>query len=223
MSMESVVHIIDDDDAARDATAFLLSTAGFCVRTYPSAVSFLDQLAGLDFGCIVSDVRMPEITGLELLRRLKAQKIDWPTIMITGDGEVGLAAECIKSGAFDFIPKPYEADELLDAVGTALAPDGNARAKGNAILKERLEALSPIEKRVLAGLADGQPNSAIAFALAVGIRTVEICRANILTKTEAKTLSHLVRVMVVQQYEAVPCQPVSPSEQKRPRPTSDRG
>jgi two-component system response regulator FixJ len=97
MTREAVVHVIDDDDAARDSLAFLLDTAGFCVRTYESAVVFLGELARVEPGCIISDVRMPEITGLELLRRLRDQKIDWPVIVMTGQGDVTLAVESISS------------------------------------------------------------------------------------------------------------------------------
>lgn len=197
MTREAVVHVIDDDDAARDSLAFLLDTAGFCVRTYESAVVFLGELARVEPGCIISDVRMPEITGLELLRRLRDQKIDWPVIVMTGQGDVTLAVESIKAGALDFIEKPYHHEELLGAVRSAVMDSSDAREEEKAEVRERLAGLSPIERQVLAALTAGQPNSVIAIELAISPRTVEIHRASILTKMQAKTLSHLVRMMLL--------------------------
>lgn len=197
MTREAVVHVIDDDDAARDSLAFLLDTAGFCVRTYESAVVFLGELARVEPGCIISDVRMPEITGLELLRRLRDQKIDWPVIVMTGQGDVTLAVESIKAGALDFIEKPYHHEELLGAVRSAVMDSSDAREEEKAEVRKRLAGLSPIERQVLAALTAGQPNSAIAVELAISPRTVEVHRASILTKMQAKSLSHLVRMMML--------------------------
>ena len=197
MTREAVVHVIDDDDAARDSLAFLLDTAGFCVRTYESAVVFLGELARVEPGCIISDVRMPEITGLELLRRLRDQKIDWPVIVMTGQGDVTLAVESIKAGALDFIEKPYHHEELLGAVRSAVMDTRDAREEEKAEVRKRLAGLSPIERQVLAALTAGQPNSAIAVELAISPRTVEVHRASILTKMQAKSLSHLVRMMML--------------------------
>jgi two-component system, LuxR family, response regulator FixJ len=197
MMREAVVHVIDDDDAARDSLAFLLDTAGFCVRTYESAVVFLGELARVEPGCIISDVRMPEITGLELLRRLRDQKIDWPVIVMTGQGDVTLAVESIKAGALDFIEKPYHHEELLGAVRSAVMDSSDAREEEKAEVRGRLAGLSPIERQVLAALTVGQPNSVIAIDLAISPRTVEVLRASILTKMQAKSLSHLVRIMML--------------------------
>lgn len=197
MTREAVVHVIDDDDAARDSLAFLLDTAGFCVRTYESAVVFLGELARVEPGCIISDVRMPEITGLELLRRLRDQKIDWPVIVMTGQGDVTLAVESIKAGALDFIEKPYHHEELLGAVRSAVMDSSDAREEEKAEVRKRLAGLSPIERQVLAALTAGQPNSAIAVELAISPRMVEVHRASILTKMQAKSLSHLVRMMML--------------------------
>ena len=197
MAHELVVHVIDDDDAARNSLAFLLDTAGFRVRAYKSGVVFLGELPRLERGCIISDVRMPEITGLELLRRLRDQNIDWPMIIMTGQGDVALAVESIKSGAMDFIEKPYHHEDLLGAVRSALTDTGGARKEEMAAVKERIAGLSPLEQQVLAGLRAGQPNSAIAHELAISPRAVEIHRASILTKMQAKTLSHLVRMAML--------------------------
>jgi two-component system response regulator FixJ len=197
MASDTVVYVIDDDDAARDSLAFLLDTAGFSVRAFESAMAFLDQLARLERGCIVSDVRMPGITGIELLQRLRDRKIDWPVIVITGHGDVSLAMESIKAGAMDFIEKPYPHDELLGAVRSALVDTNNAREEERAVVRERLSALSSAERQVLAALTAGHSNQAIAVDLAISPRTVEIHRASILTKMQAKSLAHLVRMMVL--------------------------
>jgi two-component system, LuxR family, response regulator FixJ len=197
MASDALVYVIDDDDAARDSLAFLLDTAGFSVRTYEAATAFLDELARLERGCIVSDVRMPGITGIELLQRLRDRKIDWPVIVMTGHGDVSLAVEAIKSGAMDFIEKPYPHDELLGAVRSALMNANDAREGERAAVQERLSALSPAERQVLAALTAGHSNQAIALDLAISPRAVEIHRASILTKMQAKSLSHLVRMMLL--------------------------
>lgn len=197
MTRELVVHVIDDDDAARNSLAFLLDTAGFRVRAYKSAVAFLGQLARIEPGCIISDVRMPEITGLELLRRLRDENIDWPMIIMTGQGDVSLAVESIKSGAMDFIEKPYHHEELLGAVRSALTDTAGARQEEMTAVRDRMAGLSPIEQQVLAALTAGQLNSAIAQQLGISPRALEIHRASILTKMQAKSLSHLVRMALL--------------------------
>jgi two-component system, LuxR family, response regulator FixJ len=197
MTVEQVVHVVDDDDAARDSLAFLLDTAGFCTRTYESAVVFLDRLASAERGCIISDMRMPQISGLDLLLTLRARNIDWPVIVMTGQGDVSLAVESIKAGALDFIEKPYHHEDVLGAVRSAVMESPAAREEERADFRERLASLSPVEKRVLAALTEGQPNAAIAVALAIAPRTVEIHRASILTKLQARSLSHLVRMVML--------------------------
>jgi len=197
MPSDPIVHVIDDDDAARDSLAFLLETSGFPVQTYASAVAFLDQVAGAEPGCIVSDMRMPGLTGLDLLRHLRTRQVNWPVIVITGQGDVALAVESIRAGAVDFIEKPYHHEELLGAVQSALTADDDIREGEKADLRDRLATLSPAEHQVLDALTAGQANTAIAVNLAMTPRAVEIHRASILTKMQARSLSHLVRMMLL--------------------------
>ena len=195
----SMVHVIDDDSAARESLTFLLGTAEFVVKAYESARAFLDVLPSAQTGCVITDVRMPEIDGIELLRRLRSQGIALPVIVITGHGDVPLAVEAIKAGAADFIEKPYEGELLLEAVRSALSVQG-ADAKQEAErteIQRRMADLSPRERQTLDGLVAGQPNKTIAYDLGVNDRTVEICRANLMTKMQAKSLSHLVRMALI--------------------------
>ncbi len=197
MPSDPIVHVIDDDDAARDSLAFLLETSGFPVQTYVSAVAFLDQIADAEPGCIVSDMRIPGLTGLDLLRHLRTRQVNWPVIVITGQGDVALAVESIRAGAVDFIEKPYHHEELLGAVQSALTADDDIREGEKADLRDRLATLSPAEHQVLDALTAGQANTAIAVNLAMTPRAVEIHRASILTKMQARSLSHLVRMMLL--------------------------
>jgi two-component system response regulator FixJ len=199
MTSNPVVHVIDDDAAARDSLAFLLKASTFSVRTHESAAEFLDALPTAEAGCIITDVRMPGIDGLELLRRLKDRKSNWPVIVITGQADVPLALEAIKAGAIDFIEKPYRDETVLGAVRLALG--GNAgdstRDKEKAEVRERMVALSAIERQVLNGLISGQLNKTIASHLGVEPRAIDLHRASVMTKMQAKSLSHLVRMMLL--------------------------
>jgi len=194
-----VVHVIDDDEAVRQSLAFLLSTAGFAVRVHESATGFLKVLPAAQVGCIVTDVRMPEMDGLELQRRLRAGKITAPVIVITGHGDVALAVEAMKAGAADFIEKPFDDDVLIGAIRSALASrvedaKGEARA---AEVRGRLALLSSREREVLDGLVAGKPNKIIAYDLGISPRTVEVYRANLMTKMQADSLSDLVRMVLI--------------------------
>jgi two-component system, LuxR family, response regulator FixJ len=199
MQSASMVHVIDDDEAMRQSLAFLLRTAHMAVRTYESATAFLSVLPDVDSGCIVADVRMPEISGIDLLRRLKELKVGMPVIVITGHGDVQLAVEAMKIGAFDFIEKPFDDEVLLNAVRSALGrwEKGAHKEAERAKLAERLASLSNREREVLAGLVAGKPNKIIAFDLGISARTVEIYRANVMTKMEAGSLSDLVRMALL--------------------------
>ena len=192
------VHVIDDDDAARDALTFLLGADDYSVRGFGSAQAFPDAIPSLQAGCVITDVRMPDIDGLELLRRLKSSEIKWPVIVITGHGDVPLAVEAIKSGAQDFIEKPYEGAVLLEAVRVALAVHSTDVRKETerGETDERLATLTARERQVMLGLVAGQPNKMIAYDLGISARTVEIYRANVMTKMQAKSLSHLVRMVL---------------------------
>ena len=196
MSGASLVHVIDDDDAVRQSLAFLLKTARLEVQTYESAAAFLSVLPGIGAGCIITDVRMPEISGIDLLRRLKELKVGMPVIVITGHGDIQLAVEAMKIGAVDFIEKPFDDEQLLASVRTALGrwEKGARKEAERADLRDKLAALSSREREVLDRLVLGKPNKIIAFDLGISPRTVEIYRANVMTKMGAGSLSDLVRM-----------------------------
>jgi two-component system, LuxR family, response regulator FixJ len=199
MANENVVHIIDDDDDARESLAFLLSTADVEVHVYESAVAFLAALPGVTGGCVITDVRMPDIDGMELLRRLHESGLSLPVIVMTGHGDVPLAVEAMKLGAIDFLEKPFDDDALLAAVRMALDKNqlDSAQELHKAEVKERIADLSPREMQVLEGLIAGHPNKTIAFDLGISARTVEVYRANVMTKMQAHSLSELVRLALL--------------------------
>jgi len=199
MQPNSLVHVIDDDEAVRDSLEFLLRTARLQVRTYDSATAFLSSLPSAESGCIVTDVRMPEISGVDLLRRLKELKIGMPVIVITGHGDIQLAVEAMKIGAADFIEKPFDDERLLAAVRSALGrweKDSQHETELTGLL-DKLTTLSSREREVLEGLVAGKPNKIIAFDLGISPRTVEIYRANVMTKMNAGSLSELVRMALL--------------------------
>jgi two-component system response regulator FixJ len=195
-----LVHIVDDDWAIRESLTMLLESEGFQTRCFASAVSFLQALPRLEFGCVVSDIRMPGMSGLELLTRMKELNVQqMPVVMITGYADVGVAVEAMKLGAVDFFEKPCTQEELVSVVRTALACAGDAKeqeARNQAYLK-RLANLSVREHDVLAGLLEGKLNKTIAYEMGVSVRTVESHRAEIMTKTETTSLSELVRVSLL--------------------------
>lgn len=199
MAADAVVHIIDDDEAVRQSLQFLLRTTGLAARTYESAEAFLAAVPSITVGCIVTDVRMPGIGGIELLRRLSDMHVRLPVIVITGHGDVPLAVEAMKLGAVDFLEKPYEDDMLLGSVRKALdhAQHDAHRNAQRAEVEARLATLTSRERDVLNGLIAGKPNKVIAFDLAISPRTVEIYRANVMTKMAAASLSELVRMTLV--------------------------
>ena len=190
------VYVIDDDEAVRDSLQFLLGSADFEVALFESAQAFLDALGGLDFGCIVSDVRMPEIDGIELLRRLKSMQCPFPVIIMTGHGDVPMAVEAMKLGAVDFLEKPFD-DDLLVAMVDAGLKRAEPEAKQEAVTREiaeRIATLSPRERQVMDGLVAGLSNKAIAREYDISPRTIEVYRANVMTKMQAGSLSELVRL-----------------------------
>jgi two-component system response regulator FixJ len=199
MRSDAMVHVIDDDDAARDALRFMLEAAGVRVRTYESAMVFLARLTEAEPGCVITDVRMPEINGIELLERIKKADDRFPVIIITGHGDIPLAVEAMKLGAVDFFEKPYDDEAMLAAVESALSRqqnDSDRQAAASAI-RARLDSLSRRERQVLDGLIAGHPNKVIAHELQISPRTIEIYRANVMTKMEASSLSELVRMVVI--------------------------
>jgi two-component system response regulator FixJ len=199
MPSDVTVHVIDDDEAARESLEFLLRTAGITVKTHESAVDFLKDIDEIKSGCIVTDVRMPEITGIELLKKLKDLKIDVPVILVTGHGDVPLAVEAMKIGAADFLEKPFDDEVLLQAVRSACNRQGSKHKHQaeRAEIDNRLATLSNREREVLQGLVRGLANKQIAFDLGISPRTVEIYRANLMTKMHAASLSDLVRMALI--------------------------
>jgi two-component system, LuxR family, response regulator FixJ len=195
----ATIHVIDDDEAARQSLAFLLKASKLAVATYESATAFLKVAAGVTSGCIITDVRMPEISGIDLLRRLKELKITVPVIVVTGHGDVPLAVEAMKIGASDFLEKPFDDEVMLTAVRSALnRQQGDSKRQAERTEVEgRLAALSNRERDVLGGLVAGHANKRIAFDLGISPRTVEIYRANLMTKMQAASLSDLVRMALV--------------------------
>ncbi|WP_082769490.1 response regulator FixJ [Caulobacter sp. CCH9-E1] len=192
---EAVVHIIDDDAAMRDSLAFLLQVNRIPYRIFESAVAFLEDLPE-DGGCVLSDVRMPQMNGIQMVRKLKELDYRAPIIVMTGHADVPLAIEAMKAGVFDFIEKPFDEDLLLQALRAALEK-GKAQSEQDEALattRQRIAALSPRERDVLEGLVDGKANKIIAFDLGISPRTVEIYRANLMTKMQARSLSELVRM-----------------------------
>jgi len=198
-SVQGIVHVIDDDDGLRESLAFLLRTAQNEVKSFASAKAFLDALPDPSLSCVITDVRMPDMSGIDLLRRLKELKIDAPVIVITGHGDVALAVEAMKIGAVDFLEKPFDDEVLLASVASALRQhdDQAKRDSGRAEIDARLATLSPRERDVLTGLVTGRANKQIAFDLGISPRTVEIYRANLMNKMQAASLSDLVRMALV--------------------------
>lgn len=197
MMAEGMVHVIDDDEAMRDSLSYLLESADIPVRTYESAIEFLRGIAGVRAGCIVTDVRMPEMSGLDLVRRLREQGVDLPVIVMTGHADVPLAVEAMKAGALEFLEKPFEEGVLLRAIRIALrgGPPGHD-ATEKARLLAIFEGLSPREQQVLEGVIAGKLNKMIAFELGISPRTVEVYRANMMSKTGAHGLSELVQMVM---------------------------
>jgi two-component system response regulator FixJ len=199
METDVVVHVIDDDDAVRESLTFLLKAAGLAVRTYENATAFLRDDPKAKSGCIVTDVRMPDISGIDLLHRLRELHVGLPVIVITGHGDVPLAVEAMKAGALDFLEKPFDDDALLTSVNAALRHQGAdaKREADRAGIMEKLASLSNRERQVLEGLVAGHPNKTIAFDHGISPRTVEIYRANLMSKMQAGSLSELVRMALV--------------------------
>jgi two-component system, LuxR family, response regulator FixJ len=196
---QRVVHVIDDDEALRESLAFLLRTAALEVKSFDTAKAFLDILPDPGLGCVITDVRMPDMSGIELLRRLKELRIEVPVIVITGHGDIALAVEAMKIGAADFFEKPFDDDLLLASVRAALQQQEGQTKRGaeRAEIEHRISTLSPREKDVLGGLIEGRANKQIAFDLGISPRTVEIYRANVMNKMQADSLSDLVRMALL--------------------------
>jgi two-component system response regulator FixJ len=196
MSHRGKVYVIDDDEAMRDSLDFLLGSANFDVTLFESANRFLETLSSTDFGCVVSDIRMPGIDGIELLKRLKASRSAFPVLIMTGHGDVPLAVEAMKLGASDFLEKPFEDDRLVGMIDAALRQaESGARSEAVTLdIAARIESLSPRERQVMDGLIAGLSNKLIAKEYDISPRTIEVYRANVMTKMQAGSLSELVRL-----------------------------
>jgi len=198
MPVEGLVYVIDDDQAMRDSLDFLLDAAGLKARLFESAISFLEALPALGPGCIVSDVRMPNLDGLELLKRLRETNKSLPIIIMTGHGDIPLAVEAMKLGAIDFIEKPFEDDRLIGTIKAALGGAAQ-RHQGDAVtadIASRIASLSPRERQVMEGLVAGLSNKLIARDYDISPRTIEVYRANVMTKMQASSISELVRFAI---------------------------
>jgi len=196
MTANGVVHIVDDDDAVRQSLGFMLSSAGLPVRLYESASAFLAGLSAPQTGCLITDIRMPGMSGLDLLKALREKSVSMPAIVITGHGDVPLAVEAMKAGAVDFIEKPFEEEAILNAVKRALEQGSDENGDG-VVVAARLATLSERERQVLDGLVAGHPNKTIARGLGISPRTVEVYRANLMAKMQAKSLSDLIRMTIL--------------------------
>ena len=196
MAHRGKVYVIDDDDAMRDSLDFLLGAADFHVTLFESAQHFLDALPDAGFGCVVSDVRMPGIDGIEMLKRLKASRSTFPVVIMTGHGDVPLAVEAMKLGAVDFLEKPFEDDRLIGMIDIALkqAESGPQTEAVTVEIAARIASLSPRERQVMEGLIAGLSNKLIAREYDISPRTIEVYRANVMTKMQAGSLSELVRL-----------------------------
>lgn len=205
MSEKPIIHVIDDDDAARDSLRFFLEAAGEEVRTYENAAEFLGKIDAVGNGCVITDVRMPGMTGIELLRTLKARSFPLPVIVITGHGDIPLAVEAMRDGAADFLEKPYDDEALLSSIKRSIAAAKSAPAAddGNAEIRRRIAELSGRESEVMAGLVAGKSNKMIAIELDISPRTVEIYRANVMSKMGADSLPSLVRMAITAGFPAI--------------------
>lgn len=196
MTDTRVIHLVDDDEAIRHSASFMLRHAGFRVKTYVDGVAFLEQVEAAERGCILLDVQMPKMDGLEVQEALNQRGVAMPVIVLTGHGDVGVAVRAMKAGAVDFVEKPYAKQTLVDALTRAFERM-ETRRKEEVLADEArglIERLTAREKEVLLGLVDGNTNKAIAEQLEISPRTVEIHRANVMEKMEASSLSTVLRI-----------------------------
>ena len=196
MSDRRMIHIVDDEEAIRRSASFMLKTSGFEVRTWASGVALLKEARAIEPGCILLDVRMPDMDGLEVQQALTDAGIAMPVIVLTGHGDITIAVRAMKAGAIDFLEKPFEKARLLDAIAAGFAQlhDKAGRAARAHDASTAIARLTHRERDVLEGLADGLPNKTIAFDLGISPRTVEVHRANLMSKLEVRSLSDALRL-----------------------------
>lgn len=198
MSEGLCVYILDDDEAVRDSMSALLDSYGFEQKIYASAIQFLGEVTPEFAGCLLLDIRMPEMDGLEVLKSLVSKGITLPVIIITGHGDLPMAVKAMKFGAVDFIEKPFEEDVLVESVRRAMAIGEQLYAQDNEKkdLEKRIDKLTPREHEVLIHIASGLQNKVIAYEMGISPRTIEIHRARVIEKMQARNLSHLVRMAI---------------------------
>jgi len=196
MSDKRLVHLVDDEEAIRRSASFMLKTSGFDVKTWDSGVAFLKEARSAPLGCILLDVRMPGLDGLEVQRRLAAEGIAMPVIILTGHGDISIAVKAMKAGAIDFVEKPFERQVLLSAIASAFdrLDDAATTARTAADAEVAVARLTAREHDVLDGLAKGLPNKTIAYDLEISPRTVEVHRANMMAKLGVRSLSDALRI-----------------------------
>ncbi|KTE26999.1 MULTISPECIES: response regulator [unclassified Sphingopyxis] len=196
MQDKRLIHLVDDEEAIRKSAGFMLRTVGFEVRTYASGVEFLKLARTAETGCVLLDVRMPELDGLQVQSEMAQRGINMPVVVLTGHGDVTLAVQAMKAGAVDFIEKPFEKASLLEAIdrGFARIDRVDVRATEEAEAQVRIGVLTPREKEVLDGLARGYPNKTIAYDLGVSSRTIEVHRASLMSKLAVRSLSDALRI-----------------------------
>jgi two-component system response regulator FixJ len=213
MAAEKLVHIVDDDDSVRRSAAFMLKHAGYRVESHVSGVAFLKEAKSAERGCVLLDVRMPEMDGLEVQQEMVKRGIDMPVVILTGHGDVGVAVKAMRAGAVNFIEKPYEKEELLGAIEEAYVRLGRDHDKGmkSNEARVRLASLTGRELDVLNGLVAGNPNKTIAYDLGISPRTVEIYRANMMEKLRVRSLSEALRIAFIAEEAVEPVVQVPPA------------
>lgn len=196
MTKSKIIHLVDDEEAIRKSAGFMLRTSGFTVHSYSSGTEFLKAAPNASTGCVLLDVRMPDLDGLEVQAAMKVKGLAMPVVILTGHGDVSVAVQAMKAGAVDFIEKPFEKATLLAAIARAFAriEDADSRALEQSEAQVRLALLTPREHEVLAGLVRGHPNKTIAYDLGISSRTVEVHRASLMGKLSAHNLSDVLRI-----------------------------
>ena len=196
MSSTKIIHLVDDEEAIRKAVGFMLRSSGYIVHSYASGTEFLKAASAAGIGCVLLDVRMPKLDGLQVQAAMRERGITMPVVVLTGHGDVSVAVQAMKAGAIDFLEKPFEKAVVLDAIerGFARLQNAGARDVEEAEAEVRLALLTPREREVLDGLAKGYPNKTIAYDLGISSRTVEVHRASLMSKLAAHSLSDVLRI-----------------------------
>ncbi len=194
-----IIYVVDDDDRMREALTLLLKTVGYSTASFSRPADFLAKYDANQSGCVILDVRMPEMSGLEVQQHLNRIGAMVPVILMTGHGDIPMAVQAMKDGAFDFLQKPFRDQDLIDRINAALKQDAENRAtvERHAELRRRAESLTPREREVMAAVVDGKANKVVAIDLGLSERTVEIHRANVMEKMGARSVAHLVKMYLM--------------------------